>query len=112
MSCGCKANKDTNTNINKNISIGGILQTITIYTLKLLGFIAFITVLPIINVVIIVFSFKLLLLNQNLDMKGVIKHLANIIKKKEDVEKEDDYIFNELTEDDVILLDVEDISQK
>lgn len=112
MGCGCKSTTISDKNINRKINIGSIFQKITIYGLKLLGLIAFIAILPIINVVIIVFSFKLLMLNQNLDMKGVIAQLAKIIKTKNNEDDEDDYTFNELTEDDVILLDVEDISQK
>jgi hypothetical protein len=50
----------------------------------------------------------MLVLNKNIDVKPILLSLGNKFKQKD----EDDDEYNELTEDDVILLDVEDITNK
>jgi hypothetical protein len=85
-----------------------VTQTVIKYTLKILGFLVLVAALPLINLYIIWLMFNMLVLNKNIDVKPILLSLGNKFKQKD----EDDDEYNELTEDDVILLDVEDITNK
>ena len=65
--------------------------------------------LPIINVLIIWFIFRTLVLDKDVNMKEIMTFIANKIKKP-DYDDEDDDDFDSLTEDDVVMVDVEDIT--
>jgi hypothetical protein len=89
-----------------------VTQTVIKYTLKILGFLVLVAALPLINLYIIWLMFNMLVLNKNIDVKPILLSLGNKFKQKDDDDDEDDDEYNELTEDDVILLDVEDITNK
>ena len=115
MSCGCKAkDKENEAKGIKDKEIGKkFLENFIQYSVKLVGFAIVIALLPIINVIILIFTFNTVVLNKAIDVKPLVARLADFMKpKKVDDEEDDDYDIETLTEDDVILLDVEDISQK
>jgi hypothetical protein len=95
---------------NENKNPKSVGQTVIKYTLKVLGFLVLVAALPIINLYIIWFIFNMLVLNKNIDVKPILLTLGNKFKQKD--YDEDDEEYNELTEDDVELLDVEDITNK
>jgi hypothetical protein len=106
--CGCKSNgnKDGLTSsIPSNEKLG---QKIVTYTLKSLMFLLLLLALPIINLFIIWFMFKTLVLNKDINMKPLLLAIGQKFKEKDD--EEDDIDFDNLTEDDVVMVDVEDIT--
>ena len=70
--------------------------------------------LPLINIAIIWFMFNTLVLNKDVNIKPLLLALGNQFKEKkyEDDDEIDIEEFNELTEDDVVMVDVEDITNK
>lgn len=119
MGCNCKAGKEPNTYIGAKgdeVKINKFHYTnIGFYLFKFLGFLLGIIVLPLINVFIIIFMFNILVLNQRADLKPMFNSVSNFLKKTkknddEDDDEEDD--FDELTEDDVILMDVDEITDE
>lgn len=115
MSCGCKAkDKENEAKGIKDKEIGKkFLENFIQYSVKIVGFLIVIALLPIINVIILVFTFNTVVLNKAIDVKPLVARLAEFMKPKKNEEEDDnDDEFETLTEDDVVLLDVEDISQK
>ena len=111
MSCNCKNGQSMESMLeNENKNPKSVGQTVIKYTLKVLGFLILVAALPIINLYIIWFIFNMLVLNKNIDVKPILLTLGNKFKQKD--YDEDDEEYNELTEDDVELLDVEDITNK
>lgn len=111
MSCNCKNGQSMESMLeNENKNPKSVGQTVIKYTLKVLGFLVLMAALPIINLYIIWFIFNMLVLNKNIDVKPILLTLGNKFKQKD--YDEDDEEYNELTEDDVELLDVEDITNK
>ena len=111
MSCNCKNGQSMDSMLeNENKNPKSVGQTVIKYTLKVLGFLVLVAALPIINLYIIWFIFNMLVLNKNIDVKPILLTLGNKFKQKD--YDEDDEEYNELTEDDVELLDVEDITNK
>lgn len=110
MSCNCKNDK-TLEKISNNDEINNkkTTQNIGNYSLRFLGFLITMLLLPIINVLIIWFIFRTLVLDKDVNMKEIMTFIANKIKKP-DYDDEDDDDFDSLTEDDVVMVDVEDIT--
>ncbi len=111
MGCNCKSqNIDDILNVDRpKLSIGKLIGK---YTLKILSFLLMIAMLPLINIAIIWFMFKTLVLNQDVNIKPLLLALGNQFKEKDNDEEIDEEEFDELTEDDVIMVDVEDITKK
>lgn len=82
------------------------------YFLKTLGFLLFLIVLPIINLVIIWFAFNLFVLNKNIDFKPMLTFIGNGFRKTEIEEELSENELENLTEDDVYMVGVEDITNK
>jgi len=110
MACNCKA--DLNGQLGDDITKEKLGPKITIYTLKFLGFLMLVCTLPIINLVIIWFMFKTLVLSKNVNIKPLLVAIGNKFKESDDDDDDDDIELDELTEDDVEMLDVEDITNK
>lgn len=109
--CGCKSEKNIDSYLNDgNISSKKIGATIGMYILKSIGFLLMIAALPIINLFIIWFIFRTLILNKNVDIKPLLLAIGKKFKPEEDDDDDDDY--DELTEDDVVMVEVEDITNK
>jgi hypothetical protein len=116
MSCGCKSGDITPTNLSNNenkFSVNKIKDTLinSMYFLFVL-----IIGLPFINIFFIWFLFKTIVVNQNIDITNLLAIVAkkmNVKFNEEPEEDDDDYEeLSVLTEDDVVLLDVEDITSK
>jgi uncharacterized membrane protein len=117
MSCNCKADNKLNVSTTENrvkqnkLLINNIKQTSTslLYYLFVL-----ILGLPFINIFFIWFLFKTIVINQNVDVTNLLAIVAkklNVKLKDEEEDNDDDDDLEILTENDVILLDVEDITE-
>jgi hypothetical protein len=118
MSCNCKADNKLTSQITENkvkqnkFSINNIKKSSTslLYYLFVL-----ILGLPFINIFFIWFLFKTIVINQNVDVTNLLaivaKKLNVKIKDEEEDDDDDDDDLEILTENDVILLDVEDITE-
>ena len=83
------------------------------YSLKTLMFLMFLIALPFINLYILYLSFSIIVLNESVDIKPLLLAIGNKFKPKDDDDDlVDDEEFENLTEEDVILLDSEDITDK
>lgn len=106
MSCNCKKPNTNNPSTNNNNTKK---QETVNYLSKVIVFLFFLVLLPILNLYIIWILFKMIVLNKNVDIIKFLKIINEKLKeRKEDDDEDDD--FDDLTEDDVISLDVEDIT--
>ncbi len=130
MGCSCKAGQTPNSNQknnNNNVKFepnndgrNRILSSVLGYTFKLIAFFLGVLLLPIINIAIIWFMFNTLVLTKEFNIKGLFDRLMKSKKFKElsKEDDDDDYYdgddddFENLTEDDVIMVDVEDITDR
>ena len=111
MGCkSCKSSGIMNPDIKTDENlVGSIIK----YSVKTLGFLIGIALLPLINLAIIWFMFETIVLNKDIDLRSVInKYITDkkIKKEEEEEDEEDDDDDYDLTEDDVIMLNVEDIT--
>ena len=112
MSCNCKNSGEMPQNYvleeNENL-----VATIIKYVVKFIGFLVGVALLPLIMIAIIWFMFDTIVLNKDIDLRRVINRFvkANKFFTKDD-DDEDDDDDDDLTEDDVIMLNVEDITNK
>jgi len=129
MGCGCKTGEKPNVNlssktnnsndIDKNVKNKKLSIFLT-YTAKIIGFFVGVLLLPLINIAIIWFMFRTLVLNKEVDLKLLFsrmmrsKKIKDLAKDDEDFydEDDDDDDFENLTENDVIMVDVDDITAK
>jgi len=116
MGCNCKTDDNFDMSEKINFFDSSILDKIKLigyYTLKMIGFIIGVLLLPIINIAIIVFMFNTIVLTKEVNMVNILKRFTT--KKFNDDyydDDDDDDDFDDLTEDDVIMVDVEDITDK
>jgi len=101
--CNCK-NSAQAQQINDNRTTG---VKVTHYALKTLAFLLMVVLLPVINLFLIYFMFKTLVLSKEVDIKPL---LLAIGKKFKDNSDEDDIDYETLTPEDVVMVDVEDIT--
>ena len=115
MGCGCKTsgNKDILDSTSEGISSKKLGSRIISYTFKVLAFLLFIVFLPLVNIVLLWFVFKILVVNEKVDLVPILTFFGKKFdpRKLQDDDDDDDE-FDSLTEDDVILLDTEDITNK
>ena len=93
--------------LKKNeLKSSNLTNNIVKYSIKTLGFLLFLLILPLINLVIIWMTFKMFVLNGNTDFRPIIKFVGDKLKNVDGVDEEE-YLseeeFNSLTEDDVVL---------
>jgi hypothetical protein len=114
MGCNCKTNnlnletKDNNVTKNK-VSLDSFKQRLT----NIIYFILVLIIgLPFINLFFIWFLFKTVVIKQNIDITNLLVIVAKKLnmKLKDEDEDEDDDELEILTENDVELLEVEDIT--
>lgn len=110
MGCNCKSDKSIDSYLTDSEKpkekIGPRIGT---YILKSLAFLLMIAALPIINIFIIWFIFRTLMLNKDVNIKPL---LTVIGKKFQDKEEDEEEEYDDLTEEDVVMIDVEDITNK
>jgi hypothetical protein len=125
MGCNCKTGGTPNPNFKSNNNDSGVnprhknLSAFLSYTAKLIGFFVGLLLLPLINIAIVWFMFNTLVLTKEVDVRGLFARLTKTKKFKslikddeyDDYDDEDDDYEN-LTEDDLIMVDVEDITPK
>jgi hypothetical protein len=116
MSCNCKTNNinvgktENNTN-GHGVSFDNFKQRLT----NILYYILVLIIgLPFVNIFFIWFLFKTIVINQNIDITNLLVIVAkklNVKLKDEEDDDDDDDELEILTENDVELLDVEDITE-
>jgi hypothetical protein len=97
---------------NENEKPQNLAQNLTKYTLKILGFLFMMILLPIINLAIIWYIFKMFVLNEKVDIKPLLMAIGTKYKPKDEDEEIDEDDYDSLTDDDVILVNAEDITNK
>jgi hypothetical protein len=114
MSCNCKSVNNLETSENVRFLKTNNKEKIKLighYILKMVGFIIGILLLPLINVAIVIFMFNTIVLTKEVNMVKIIKRFTNH-KFNNNYDEDDEDDFDNLTEDDVVMLDVEDITKK
>jgi hypothetical protein len=111
MSCNCKHKNINQEDPKDKKTEKGILQTTIKYTLKFLGFLLLLVMLPILNLFIIWFMFDMIVLNSSIDLRPLLLTIGKKIKWDGESEEYEDYSFDDLTEDDVILENLEDLKK-
>ena len=119
MSCNCKSG--VSNTLSEEIEEKGEKQVILGYIGRSIIFLLFLVLLPLMLIFIIYFIFKTIVLNHDLNITEMFGGLLKIMKRAnsdydyEDEEEDDDddeEYFESLTPDDVILYDVEDLTEK
>lgn len=103
MSCGCSA-KDSDKVFSKKTP----KEVFVNYSFKTIGFVLILALLPVINLVLIWYMFKMFVLGDTLNLVQMFETISKKITPKAEVEDEDDED-EDLMEDDVVLLDVDDL---
>lgn len=105
--CNCK-NSAQAQQINDNRTTG---VKVTHYALKTLAFLLMVVLLPVINLFLIYFMFKTLVLSKEVDIKPLLLAIGKKFKDNSDEDDdEDDIDYETLTPEDVVMVDVEDIT--
>lgn len=116
MSCNCKGGTSNGELIKSNNGEEKSFFNIFIkYSLKTLMFFMFLLAMPFIILYIIYLSFNIIMLNENVDIKPLLTIIGEKFKNNYEDDNDDlidEEEFKNLTEDDVILLDAEDITEK
>ena len=107
MGCNCK-NSAQAQQINDDRTTG---VKITHYALKTLVFLLMIVLLPVINLLLIYFMFKTLVLGKDVDVKPLLLAIGKKFKEKDD-DDYDEIDYDTLTPNDVVMVDVEDITDR
>lgn len=81
------------------------------YTLKILAFILFFILSPFIYLGVLWLGFKMLVLNKSIDIKPMLEFAAKKLRTNNNDEIDINEL-NELNEDDLVMVDVEDITNK
>jgi hypothetical protein len=99
MGCNCKTknnlvnNQDNiNTNHLNNVEEKTTLVKVMHTSVKIIGFIISLLFIPIINIVIIWFLFKTLVLNSKIDFSNLIKQIGKWKKAKDRIEDEEELL--------------------
>jgi hypothetical protein len=85
-------------------------NTLVKYTLKVFAFIVFLILSPFIFLGVLWLGFKMLVLNDSIDIKPILNFLAK--KLKDEKSEFDDIDFDDIDDSDLVMLDVEDITYK
>ena len=116
MGCGCKSSGNANVIDSQSNSLSNkkLGSKIVSYTFKVLAFLLFIVFLPLVNLALLWFVFKMLVINEKVDLMPLLVAMGKKFDPRnlQNDEDDDDDEFYSLTEDDVILLDTEDITNK
>jgi hypothetical protein len=79
------------------------------YVLKTLVYLIFLLLLPLIIIALIVIGFKVFVLNESINIKPILLMIAKKMSQQQVEYEDDDY---EVSEDDLIMVGVEDITNK
>lgn len=110
MGCGCKSDgKSSIKSTTENQTVGNsdnILKKVGNVILKIIGFVIFLVMLPIINLFIIKFIFEILVLNKKVDFINILSFVTNKIKPKDIEDDEDD---EEETDEEEVEYELQDV---
>jgi hypothetical protein len=109
--CNCKSKVPMEGLTNNQSQPTSFFQNFIKYSLKTLMFLIFLMMMPLLVLYIIYLSFNMIVLNGNIDIKPLLLAIGDKFRPKDDEDYSIDD-FENLTEDDVILLNVEDITEK
>lgn len=107
MSCNCKNNKYSLDNASNGSTEK--IKSFSNYFLKTLVFLVFLLFLPIVMIAFVVISFKVFVLGKNINIKPILLKLAETLSTKKEDDDDEDY---DLSEDDLVMVGVEDITNK
>jgi hypothetical protein len=118
MGCGCKTNEKYESKYDSSIKRPdkNITYGISNVILRVIAFTLMMGLLPIIMLAVIWFTFELLILNKEIDMKKVVRVLSSKIKPfnegyEEDEDEDDDYEDDdEFNEENYEMVEVDDIT--
>jgi len=112
MGCNCKSDLKTEDYLDDSKTKKPInFKNIGFYSLKLFAFLILLVLLPILNLYIIWLMFNIVVLNKNVDIKPLLKSIGDKFREKDnDEDVIDDEEFDNLTEEDVVLMDSEDLT--
>lgn len=106
MSCNCKNDKTIDSMIDDNGQKSKSINVVK-YTLKIMAFFIFLTLSPIIFLAMVWLGFKLLVLNDSIDIRPMLQFAADKLRNDK---KYDEFDISELDENDLVMVDVEDIT--
>tara|TARA_R110000782_G_scaffold21299_6_gene57368 strand:- start:1732 stop:2109 length:378 start_codon:yes stop_codon:yes gene_type:complete len=122
MSCGCKTKKGDNLLINnENKPKINIVNNIIKYSVKVIGFLVALIFLPILILMIVFQMFNLIVLSKDIDIKPLFISMSKLMKKvakdnaeeeDDDEEEEDDEEWENVNEEDFVLVGVDDLTNK
>jgi len=110
MSCNCKTNKSMNSIMAENGQSENKTNNVVKYSLKVFAFLVFLILSPFIFLGVLWLGFQMLVINDSIDIKPILNFLAR--KLKDEQPDFDDADFDDIDESDLVMLDVEDITNK
>jgi hypothetical protein len=122
MSCGCKAKKGDELSVNnENKPKVKIIVNVIHYSMKLIGFLVALSLLPILMLVIAYYMFNLIVMTKEIDIKPLFVSASKFMKKvakdnnsddEDDDDEEDDTEWENINPDEFELIGVDDITNK
>jgi hypothetical protein len=111
MSCNCKTELSDSYDIEEvEVEKISLVNLVISYVVKMFGFLILLLGLPIINLVLVWFMFNTLVLTKSVDIAPLLTKIGRKFSNNEDDDEE--YEDEDLTEDDVTVMNVEDITEK
>jgi hypothetical protein len=108
---GCNCKKDIN-GVEFKTEDQTFLKKTGGYGIRFFGFLISLFLLPVIIIASIIFMFKTIVLNENVDIKSILMSIIKKGKTDDDDDELEDDEYDYLTEEDVSMVDVEDITIK
>lgn len=112
MNCNCKKNSSLESTVFEENINQKKPNNVLSYVLKIFTFIIFLCVSPLVFLGIIILTFKMLVLNSSIDLKPLFDIIAKKLIVKNNDYQEDGLNIDDLTEDDLVMTNVEDITNK
>lgn len=113
MGCGCKSGNKIDSMLpqKENNTVVSTSKNVSKYILKSLAFLLMLVALPLINLYIIWLMFKMLVLNKDIEIEPLLTAIGMKFKAKDD-DEEEEYTEYDYNEDDLVVVNVEDITKK
>jgi hypothetical protein len=117
MSCNCKNSTGEKINIDGSINNNEpLFHTIVKYLAKIVGFLIAVSLTPLIMLVIIWFMFDVIVLSKQIDLTKILDKFiikARYFNEDDEDDDDDDYVdINTVSENDVVMLNAEDITDR
>jgi len=110
MGCNCKDGQSIDDMLENNQGKLPIGENIVKYTLKVIFFLLFLILLPFTTLYIVWIAFDMIVLNKNIDIKPILTLINKRFQPVDEEEYLDEEEYSKLTEDDVVMVDVEEIT--